>query len=405
MILQLPRLRNDQAAIVNHPAKVKIVCEGRRAGKTFMAGSTALACAAHGAQVAWIAPTYKSSRPLWRFCEQMTAPVVGRLRVNRTEREVEFPGGGRIGIYTADNDVSIRGNAFDLVIVDEAAQIREETWTDVLMPTLADRDGRALLISTPKGRNWFWREFVKAQSEGRAFQSPSSVNPLPSIQRAFQMARTVVSERTYRQEWLAEFVDDGSFFQNVRACATATLQERAIARHRYTIGVDWARAAGGDWTVFCVVDETAQSAVCLERFNGMAFDLQLRRLTDLCNRFGRPPVVAEYNSLGGPLVESLQASGLPVTGFTTTGASKHDIISLLELALDRQEIRLLPQPDLLLELEAYEKHERAGLPSYSAPTGMHDDCVMALALAWGYAHAEREYSRVIYAPVKIGPDW
>lgn len=386
MFLQLPFLRNDQARIVNHPAKIKVICEGRRAGKTFMAGSMALACAAAGAQVAWVAPTYKSSRPLWRFCEQMTAPVVSRLRVNRTERDFEFPGNGRLGIYTADNDVSIRGNAFDIVIADEAPQFKSETWTDVLMPTLADRDGRAMLIGTPKGRNWFWQEFVKAQAEGRSFHAPSTINPMPSIQRAFERARALVSERTFKQEWLAEFVDDGSFFQNVRACATATPQERALDNHRYVIGVDWARAAGGDFTVFCVVDETEQAVVCQERYNGMAFDVQLGRLADLCNRFGWARIIAEYNSLGGPLVERLQSVGLPVAAFTTTASSKHDAISMLELSLDKREIQLLNQPDLLLELEAYEKHERAGLPSYSAPSGMHDDCVMALALAWDSAH-------------------
>jgi len=81
-------------------------------------------------------------------------------------------------------------------------------------------------------------------------------------------------------------------------------------------------------------------------------------------------------------VERLQTEGLPVTPFTTTAASKHQIITALELAFDKQEITVLNDAVLVGELNAYERKDRAGLPSYSAPAGMHDDTVMALAFAW-----------------------
>ena len=130
-----------------------------------MGGALGIATAARGHAVAWVAPTYKNSRPLWRFIEAAVKPVK-RVAVNRADRTVEFPGGGWLGVYTADNDVSLRGEAFDFVIVDEAARIAEETYSDVILPTLADRDGRCLLISTPRGHDWFWREWTKAQADG-----------------------------------------------------------------------------------------------------------------------------------------------------------------------------------------------------------------------------------------------
>src|SRR3990167_793385 len=167
MELLLPRLRPDQSRIVRHPAMVKVCSMGRRYGKTVMAGSVALACANAGAAVAWVVPTYKNARPVWRFAEQMTASVSLRLKVQRSDRMIEFPGGGWLGVYTADNDVSMRGEAFDVVIVDEAARVSEETYYDVIIPTLADRAGRCLLISTPKGRNWFWKEFQRGLSGGQ----------------------------------------------------------------------------------------------------------------------------------------------------------------------------------------------------------------------------------------------
>ena len=336
-----------------------------------------------GAMVAWVAPTYGNSRPLWRFIEAAAAQSP-RLSPRKAERELPFPSGGRIGIYTADNSVGLRGENFDIVICDEAPQYQPEVWSDVIMPTLADRDGMAYLIGTPKGKNWFYTEYLRGQADGVeqvSFNAPSSANPIPAIQRAAELAKSRVSERTYRQEWLAEFVDDGSLFVNVAACAIAKPQPYQQG-HSYVIGVDWARASGGDYTVFCVMDATTKTMVKLVRMAGAAFDVQLSRLRDVWAEYGKGNIIAEYNSMGMPLVERLQTEGLPVIAFTTTAASKHGIITALELAFDKREIAILNDAVLVAELNSYEKKERAGLPSYSAPSGMHDDTVMALALAW-----------------------
>lgn len=356
---------------------------GRRWGKTFMAGVLAAESAKIGAHVAWVSPTYGNSRPLWRFLEQL-AINVDWVNMRRAEREMSVKSGGRVGIYTADNSVGLRGENFDIVICDEAAQYAPEVWTDVIMPTLADRDGMAYLISTPKGRNWFYHEYLRGLSDGKAqasFTAPSAANPIPQIQRAARLARDRVSERTYRQEWLAEFVADGSLFVNVEKCAIGDELPKQD-RHQYCIGVDWARSAGGDYTVFSVVDAGEKKQVAMIRLSGQPFDVQLSRLIDLWQSYGKPSIVAEYNSLGGPLVERLQEQGLPVTPFVTTAATKHEIISALELAFDRMEITVLKNQIQTGELLSYERKDKTGLPSYSAPAGMHDDTVMALALAW-----------------------
>ena len=93
-----------------------------------------------------------------------------------------------------------------------------------------------------------------------------------SIQRAASLARERVSERTYRQEWLAEFVDDGALFVNVAQCATGTETEPVSGRD-YVIGVDWARATGGDYTVFTVLDTQERRMVKMVRLAGTAFDV------------------------------------------------------------------------------------------------------------------------------------
>ena len=383
MTLQLPRLRRDQTRIATSPHRVLTVAMGRRWGKTTMAGAMALSGALKGGIVGWVAPTYSNSRPLWRFVERCI--VREPLAVaRRSDRSVDFPSGGRLSIYTADNDIALRGEAFDLVIVDEAARIREETFTDVLMPTLADRDGRILLISTPKGRNWFWRQFITGQEGNdrtRSFTAPSSDNPLASIKRAAELARTTVSDRTYRQEWLAEFVEDGGgVFRGVLQCVREHPTEPEPGRS-YAMGVDWGRT--NDATVFTVMCiETAQ-VVAVERMQDTAYALQLDRLKRLHTRWNPYAILAEANSMGGPLVEALQRLELPVRSFVTTAITKPPLIDALALAIERGDIGLTNNTTLINELRAYESERLpSGAVRYSAPGGMHDDHVISIALAW-----------------------
>lgn len=216
--LVLPMLRLDQYRIACHPAKVKTLTMGRRWGKSTMLGALSLNAARRGARVAWVVPTYKNGNSLWRFAEGAVGPLkrFGLAKTNKTERLIDFPTvGGSLGIYTADNPDAMRGDNFNLVAVDEAARVSEETWADVIQPTLADVDGDAILISTPKGKNWFYRQWRDGIQDGQyaaSWQAPSADNPMPTIKRAADRVRMRYGETstTYRQEWGAEFVDDGA---------------------------------------------------------------------------------------------------------------------------------------------------------------------------------------------------
>lgn len=383
MTLNLPMLRPDQARIAKHPAKLKAICCGRRWGKTVLGGRLVMETLRQHGRVAWVAPTYKNARPLWRWCVQVSGSEP-RLAVSTSERTITSDRDGFLGLYSGDNIDSIRGEAFHLVVIDEAAMLGPDAWTDAIMPTLADYDGDALLISTPKGRNWFWTEFIRAQADGvrsMAFTAPTSANPLPTIRRAAQLARERVSDRTYRQEWLAEFIEDSGVFRLVREAATAEAQAEPQAGHEYVIGVDWGRQ--DDATVFTVLDATSRTMAHIDRMTQTDYNLQVSRLRVLIERFRAQSVIAEYNSMGGPIIERLQADGLPIQAFTTTNNSKAQAIDALVLAFERSELRILPEPLLLAELQTYAAERLpSGVVRYSAPNGLHDDYVMSLALAW-----------------------
>jgi hypothetical protein len=93
-------------------------------------------------------------------------------------------------------------------------------------------------------------------------------------------------------------------------------------------------------------------------------------------------ILAESNSMGEPIIEQLQADGLPVKGFETTGTSKPPLIENLALTIERAEWKFQPDPIWTAELEAYERKvsPNTGRSTYSAPEGVHDDTVMARAL-------------------------
>ena len=381
LTLELPQLHTGQREVWNHPARFKVMACGRRWGKSRLGSLLCIAVASKGGRAWWVGPTYPVASVGWRMIRRIAAQIPG-VDVRESERMVTLPTGGTVQVKSADNPDSLRGEGLNFVVIDECAFVKEDAWTDALRPALADRKGGALFISTPKGHNWFWRLWHGAEGDSwQAWKFSSYDNPFLDPAE-IDAARSQLPERTFSQEFLAEFIDDaGGVFRRVPAAVADTWQDEAQDGAQYVFGVDWARS--GDWTVITVVDITSGSVVHLDRFNQVEYSLQLRRLQALYDRFQPSTIIAEANSMGGPLVEALQRMDLPVQPFTTTNATKASIVDALALAFERGDIRIPNDATLIAELQAFEMDKLpSGLIRYAAPEGLHDDCVMSLALAW-----------------------
>ena len=392
--IEIEALPHDgQREVHNHPARFKVLAAGRRWGKTRLGVNECLDVAAKGGRAWWVSPSYKTGEVGWRPLRRIAGKAGAEVR--KVDRQVVLSNGGTVQVRSADNPDSLRGEGLDFVVLDECAFMKEAAWNEVLRPALADRQGRALFISTPKGRNWFWRLWQFGQRGETGWQSwcfPTSTNPyIPAGE--IEAARLNLPERIYQQEYLAEFIDDaGGIFRRVMAAATAEPQERRAtvtnergeeedAEHEYTFGVDWGKH--NDFTAIAVLDATDKQLVALDRFNQIDYHTQVGRLMAMAERFRPSTIIAERNSMGEPLIEQMQREGLPVQAFTTTNASKQQAIDALALAFERSDITILPDPVLIGELQAFEAHRLpSGLLRYEAPEGMHDDTVIALALAW-----------------------
>lgn len=345
--------------------------------------------------MAWIVPEYKNGRALWRFASNLCTPLVQakQMEISKSERVITSNNGGYFGIYSADNIDSVRSEAFHLVVGDEAARIADEGWNDAVRPTLADYDGEEILISTPKGKNWFYYEFMRGQAESDGYKSwtaPSSANPLPNIRKAYEMARRRVPERTFLQEWDAQFIDDGVLFRNIMKLATLAKAE-PVKDNQYVIGADWGRT--NDATVFSVMNINTREQVYLDRMTDTDFYSQRIRLKALSERYNNANCIVETNSIGRPQMEELQRMmGASVMGFETTNSTKAAIINGMQLAFEQEAIHVINDPVQVSELMAYQSERLpSGLIRFGAPEGMHDDCVIALALSWHGAASVPEF--------------
>jgi phage terminase large subunit-like protein len=360
-----------------------VVACGRRFGKTETGKILLIERALAGRIGWWISPTYRMADDVWRSLKASLAGVA--TDKSESMRRLDLPGGGVIRVRSGHDPDALRGAGLDLAVLDEAAYLHPDVWRAAIRPALADRRGEALFLSTPRGRNWFWGLWMHGQTaahdQWKSWRFSTTANPLIDPAEV-EAARAQLPERIFREEYLAEFLDDAAgVFRRVEEAATARAEDGPQPGERYVFGVDWARDA--DFTCIAVLAVGTRRLVALDRFNEIGWSLQRGRLAALAARWLPEAIWAEANSIGGPNIEALQNEGLPVIPFTTTATSKGPLIEALALALERGELAILPDPALVGELQAY-RLER--LPSgrfrYSAPPGEHDDCVIALALAW-----------------------
>jgi len=201
------RLTPPQTTVFTCDRRFRVLVAGRRFGKTYLALVELIRAASRPGSVVWyVGPSIKQSkRIVWKALKKMTQPFWS-VKPNETDLRVELISGGIICVRGADNYDSLRGDGLDFVVVDEYASIRPEVWTEVLRPALADRQGRALFIGTPRGFDHLhelvegaetlpdWATFQFTTAEG------GNVPPEELVSAAREM-----DERTYRQEFEASF--------------------------------------------------------------------------------------------------------------------------------------------------------------------------------------------------------
>lgn len=349
----------------------------------------------------WVAPSYAQSKMAYLLVKRLLPKDTYQEYKADLRLELMEPDGtwhSTIEFKSADNDDNLRGFAVNFFILDEAARISREAFDSVLTTT-TQTDGRGIVISTPKGRNWFYEVYgwgdktllldgePDEHPEWMSIRMPTWTNPTVRPQRINMLRKNMPSE-VFEQEIAARFMLDGAgVFKSVDSCVKKGLVdaygrpvwEKPSNGHRYVMGVDLARKK--DFSVITVADVQRKHVVYWERFNEVDWSVQKRRIIEAA-KFYNAKVFMDGTGVGDPIVEDVRRAGINVECFIISHRSKQELIEKLRTSIEFQRITFPQIPTMVKELKAFEYDIGSnGNIKYSAPSGQHDDAVISLALA------------------------
>lgn len=203
-------LNSWQEEVATDPHRFRIVCSGRRSGKSVLSRLIITVWALRNPGTHWIvSPNYKQSKMIhWREI-QNEIPREYIQKKNEVELSITLKNGSIIELKGAENPDALRGVKLRGLVIDEIASIRnwDWLWSEVLRPTLTDYSAPALFISTPKGFNHFYDLYNHGQqNEGdyRSWRFTSYDNPYISKEE-IDNAKQELTEDTFQQEYMADF--------------------------------------------------------------------------------------------------------------------------------------------------------------------------------------------------------
>ncbi len=203
------KLHDKQREVFNSTARFKIVAAGRRFGKSRLAAWILLieALQSKSKDVFYVAPTYQQARDImWGVLKELGHEVIASAHENTSV--LTLVNGRKIYLKGADRPDTLRGVGLAYVVIDEYADIKPNVWEQILRPSLADVQGKALFIGTPKGRNHFYELWKYAEDQKdddwEAFHYSSYDNPLIPASE-IEAAKNSMSSFAFRQEFMASF--------------------------------------------------------------------------------------------------------------------------------------------------------------------------------------------------------
>lgn len=379
---------SGQLKLHQSSARFRVMACGRRFGKT-LAATNELAKNAleHNNTLNWwVAPTYRQTEIAFELLADALKPVMAKPP-NKSKMRLDLINGSVLECRSAERYENMRGDGPSFVVFDEASKCPKAAWTEVIRPALADKQGRAIFISTPWGRDWFWELFQRGQNpefpDWWSASFPTTANPfIPESE--VEEARLTLPWTIFAQEFLAEFLEDAAgVFRNVDGCSGGEFKE-PVYGHNYVIG--WDVAKYQDYSVFTVIDCHTQEVVYIERFNGIEYKSQIKyHLIPLVHKYNQAHVIMDITGVGDPLLEEVRSQDIGSEGYYFTNTSKKALVDRAVIVLEQERIKYPKYPQLIHELKAFSYElTKSGNIIYKAPEGEHDDCVISLCLAlWG----------------------
>jgi hypothetical protein len=340
----------------------------------------------------WVAPTYGVAgiafRRLKAWLRESLLPSHA-WRAREDDQSVEIAG-RVIWFKGADKPDALYGEDVFAAVIDEATRCKEDSWPAVRSTLTATR-GPIKLIGNVRGRhNWAYKLARKAQSGAENF-GYFKLTAWDAVEGGVldgdevRDAEATLLPDVFRELYLAEPSDDGGNPFGAVAIAAAEMKSLASGPVMFW-GVDLAKSV--DFTAICGLNADGETCV-LERWRS-DWDQTRRRLLKIMA--DDKPAEIDSTGVGDPIVEDLSRKRENTFAFKFTSQTKQQLMEGLAAALQQKTVRF-PAGWLRNELDAFEyEYTRTGV-RYSAPEGLHDDGVCALALA--------VHCRATHRPVKV----
>lgn len=367
-------------------APLKVLACGRRWGKTEVCAADVAATLQLETPTRWlmVAPTLVQARLLF----DRVLAFLHRLGRNVDARSSPYPHfqflNHVVAARSGHRPDSLRGDEATHVVVDEAAFVSGALVDDILAPMLATTNGRMSLVSTPNGFNHFWKRFLAGGRRGVwSGRGPSGENPHVS-KRFLKSQAASVSDRTYRTEYEAEFVDAAGVLIRNDLIELAICQPVDDAPSgSISAGVDWAKSR--DHTTVAIVRGWGKQKVVVsaERLPRGDYGAMIGSVARRIEESGATSVAADCTGLGdNPTSLLAQRLRVPVIPYSFNVSSKGVLIERLVAAFELSEIRMARNQALIDELRSFRAEVLpGGGVRYAAAGSGHDDLVIALALA------------------------
>ena len=367
MRIELSEPHYNQQRILDSSSRFRVIMCGRRFGKSELSQIEIISEALKGNNVAYITPTYKLAKT---FFEKLIKIV--QFEHNKSDLIIQFPNDGSVEFFTGERLDNLRGRKFHFVVVDEASFIPnlEDGWLNSIRPTLTDYKGRALFLSTPRGKNYFYQLYCKQDQDWESFKFTTYDNPYIDADEVND-ARRQLPEAVFEQEYMANPMENAAnpFGSNFINLCTKPLSQLEPMYY----GIDLAKSV--DWTVIIGLDINGNVAY----YNRFQKDWATTKETILTLDRSKP-IMIDSTGVGDAITEDLQRYFQRMYGFKYTAQSKQQLMELLASTIHKQEIGF-PEGFIKSELEVFEYVYTSTGVRYNAPSGFHDDCVNALGLA------------------------
>lgn len=372
----LPKPHPAQQKVLDSKARFRTLLCGRRFGKTLISMVIAIQHMLEGKAVAYCTPEFSLGKDFFREILKYLPSTIIRVD-NKSELYIELITGGSLKFFSGQALDSFRGRSYDLAIIDESSYITElkDQWSASIRPTLTDRKGKAIFISTPKGKEFTYSLFMKGldplEEEYESFHFPSSANPfLPPEE--LEDAKKQVSELIWKQEYLAIAGENqanpiGTDNINKNILTELSNEETVV------FGIDLAKYS--DYTVITGIDVNGHMTY-FDRFK-LPWHLTQDRIKNLPEGILK---VVDATGIGDVVTEGLQLVCPNILGFKFTSESKPRII--YELIKDIEQGNIKYNQITADEMHTFEyKYSSTGHITFNAIGGYNDDCIAALALA------------------------